>query len=82
MTAVGEEVRTRVIRGSPMPSVGDGLQFKTGGRYLVISVKGRSLRCLVLPRGAPGLADLEGVHLPAGGRWWEWHWAKRPRRRA
>ena len=73
-------MRTRVVRGSIMPAVGDGLQFATGGRYLVIAVKGRALRCLVLPRGAPGLAELEGVHLPVGGRWLEWSWAKRRKR--
>lgn len=77
--AIGETVHTRVAWGE-VPNVGDGLQFRSGRRYLVTAVKGRRLTCLVLPPGTPGLAELEGVYLPAGGRWLSWEWAPRKRR--
>lgn len=51
-----------------VPGFGDTLKMRSGRRYQVIGVKGRTLSCLVLPADAP-----------SEGRVIDWRWA--PRRR-
>lgn len=62
------QVKLRVSWGE-IPDVGDELRFRTGRRYQVISVKGRSLRCLVLPADAP-----------VQGRVLDWMWAPKKKK--
>lgn len=58
-------VKQRVVWGD-MPEIGDELVFRSGRRYQVISINGKTIRCLVLPPGA----EVQGRQL-------EWQWAKR-----
>lgn len=63
------QVKLRVVAESFMPEVGDELRFRNGRRYQVLEIRGRGLRCLVLPPEA----EVQGtVH--------EWHWSPRQRR--
>lgn len=67
---VGEAVKLRVAWGD-VPLAGDGLWLRSGRRYLVREVRGKTLHCTVLPP-LP-----EPVELPKGGRWISWAWAPR-----
>lgn len=46
------EVKLRCCWGD-VPEFSDVLEFPSGRRYQVIGVRGRSLRCIVLPKDAP-----------------------------
>lgn len=61
-------VKLRVAFGD-VPEPSDILEFRTGRRYQVLIVRGKTLHCLVLP------ADAE-----ADGRVLPWEWAPRKRR--
>lgn len=75
------EVKLRVSHGE-VPEFGTVLMIRsnrtgqlTGRVYQVIGVKGRALRCLVIP--PEGLAQIE-----PGTPIWDWWWTPRkPRRR-
>lgn len=62
-----DEVRLRVGWGE-VPPLGAELVTRTGRRYQVIGVRGRALRCLVLPADAPVLGPVL-----------RWAWARRRR---
>lgn len=67
------QVKLRVSFG-PIPEAGDELRIvSTGRRYQVLGVKGRAMRCLVLPADAP---------VDPGSRIWDWQWAGRSKRAA
>lgn len=53
----------------PPPQEGDGLITRTGRKYLILGIRGKRLRCLILP-------PEETIE----GRWFQWTWS--PRRRA
>jgi len=57
---------TRLWWHGQEPVPGDGLRTSTGRTYLILEVRGRTLRCLVLPRGEP-----------VDGTVFEWAWARR-----
>lgn len=50
------------------PTGGDELRTSTGRRYQILSVEGRTLDCLVLPKDAE-----------VQGRVFIWQWGKRPK---
>lgn len=61
---------TRHWWDGPEPVAGDGLKTARGRRYLILSVRGKQLKCLVLPKDAP-----------IEGQVFEWQWSKRTRTR-
>lgn len=63
------DVKLRCTRGN-MPEAGTELVTPTLRRYQVISVRGRTLRCLVLPPEAP----IQGPQ-------WSWTWDAKNKRR-
>ncbi|MBX3610376.1 MAG: hypothetical protein KF871_10830 [Hydrogenophaga sp.] len=63
-------VKLRVCWGE-VPAPGDELVFASGRRYQVLGVKGRTLRCLVIPKSEPPNQD---------GRTLCWRWAPRKRK--
>ncbi len=64
------EVKLRVAFGD-VPEFSDELVISsTGRRYQVIGVRGKQLRCLVLPPDAP---------TEPGTRVWAWQWVGRRR---
>ena len=70
---VGEQVRLRRLWwDGPEPTAGDELRTRSGRRYLVCEVRGKTIVCRVLPLDAEQLA----------GRVWHWEWANRTRKRA
>lgn len=60
---------TRLWWHGAEPVPGDGLQTKTGRRYLILDVRGRTLDCLVLNKDEP-----------IAGTVFEWEWGKRIKR--
>ena len=60
---------TRLWWDGQEPVAGDGLRTGTGRTYLILEVRGRTLRCLVLPKGEPIKGTVFG-----------WAWARRRRR--
>lgn len=70
MKSAWDRVKLRVIGWvGPEPEGGDELRTGTGRRYQIITVKGRTLECLVLP------ADAE-----VQGRVFHWKWGSRKSR--
>lgn len=65
-----DPVRLRVAWGE-IPSPSDILEMRTGRRYQVLRVAGKTLHCLVLP---------PGHELEDWVRVWSWQWAPRRRR--
>jgi len=53
----------------PLPQSGDGLETRTGRRYLILQVRGHTLHCQVI---APGEA--------VPGTCFRWQWNARPGR--
>lgn len=68
MKPAGAHVKHRVVFGD-VPEPGDELRFRSGRRYLVLTVRGRALMCEVLASSAPVI-----------GRVLPWQWASRGRR--
>lgn len=62
------QVKLRVAFGD-IPEAGTELRMRTGRRYLVVGVRGKTLTCLVLPPDEP-----------VDGPVWDWQWASKKRK--